>query len=51
VTVFGSARFTEENPYYQLARETSELIAKAGFTVMIRRVAGCLCDGGAAQGS
>jgi hypothetical protein len=34
VTVFGSARFTEENPYYQLARETSELIAKAGFTVM-----------------
>ena len=34
VTVFGSARFTEENPYYQLARETSALIAKAGFTVM-----------------
>ena len=34
VTVFGSARFTEENAYYQLARETSGLIAKAGFTVM-----------------
>ena len=34
VTVFGSARFTEENPYYQLARETSGLIAKAGFTIM-----------------
>jgi uncharacterized protein (TIGR00730 family) len=34
VTVFGSARFTEDNPYYQLARETSALIAKAGFTVM-----------------
>ena len=34
VTVFGSARFTEDNPHYQLARETSALIAKAGFTIM-----------------
>ncbi|MCP3859820.1 MAG: TIGR00730 family Rossman fold protein [Phycisphaeraceae bacterium] len=34
VTVFGSARFTEDNPHYRLARETSALIAKAGFTIM-----------------
>ena len=34
VTVFGSARFTGENPYYQMARETGALLAKKGFTVM-----------------
>ena len=34
VTVFGSARFTEDNPHYRLARETSAQIAKAGFTIM-----------------
>ena len=34
VTVFGSARFTEDQPYYQLAREVGAHIAKAGFTVM-----------------
>jgi uncharacterized protein (TIGR00730 family) len=34
VTVFGSARFTEDQPYYQLARQVGNLIAKAGFTVM-----------------
>lgn len=34
VTVFGSARFTEEHPYYALARETSRQLALAGFTVM-----------------
>src|SRR5215468_10042822 len=34
VTVFGSARFTEEHPYYALARETGRLLAEAGFTVM-----------------
>jgi uncharacterized protein (TIGR00730 family) len=34
VTVFGSARFTEEQPYYQLAREVGSCLARAGFTVM-----------------
>jgi uncharacterized protein (TIGR00730 family) len=34
VTVFGSARFTEENRYYQLAREIGRLLAETGFTVM-----------------
>ena len=34
VTVFGSARFTEDQPYYKLAREVGSQIAKAGFTVM-----------------
>ena len=34
VTVFGSARFREDQPYYQLAREVGAELAKAGFTVM-----------------
>ncbi|HZP27215.1 MAG TPA: TIGR00730 family Rossman fold protein [Dehalococcoidia bacterium] len=34
VTVFGSARFKEEHPYYQMARETGGLLAEQGFTVM-----------------
>ena len=34
VTVFGSARITEDHPHYRLARETSALIAKAGVTIM-----------------
>jgi len=34
VTVFGSARFDESHPYYQLARELGGALAKAGFTVM-----------------
>ena len=34
VTVFGSARFTEEHPYYQLARDTGRALAEAGFAVM-----------------
>jgi uncharacterized protein (TIGR00730 family) len=34
VTVFGSARFTEGQPYYQLAREVGSCLARAGFTVM-----------------
>ena len=33
-TVFGSARFTEDNPYYSLAREVGQHLARAGFTVM-----------------
>jgi uncharacterized protein (TIGR00730 family) len=34
VTVFGSARFTETHPYYQLSREVGDRLARAGFTVM-----------------
>ena len=34
VTVFGSARFREDHPYYQLAREVGAELAKVGFTVM-----------------
>lgn len=34
VTVFGSARFAEGHPYYDLAREVGERLARAGFTVM-----------------
>jgi uncharacterized protein (TIGR00730 family) len=34
VTVFGSARFKEEHPYYALARRLGARLAEAGFTVM-----------------
>jgi uncharacterized protein (TIGR00730 family) len=34
VTVFGSARFTVDQPYYQLARDVGARLARAGFTVM-----------------
>lgn len=34
VTVFGSARFTEDQTYYQLARKVGACLARAGFTVM-----------------
>jgi uncharacterized protein (TIGR00730 family) len=34
VTVFGSARFTEDHPYYALGREVGARLAHAGFTVM-----------------
>jgi uncharacterized protein (TIGR00730 family) len=34
VTVFGSARFTEDHPYYKQARKLSGEIAKLGFTIM-----------------
>jgi hypothetical protein len=34
VTVFGSARFTEEHVYYILAREVGQRLARVGFTVM-----------------
>jgi hypothetical protein len=34
VTVFGSARFPENHPYYQLARETGAALAGAGYAVM-----------------
>lgn len=34
VTVFGSARFTEDHPYYQLARALGRSLAERGHTVM-----------------
>src|SRR5438067_3839015 len=34
ITVFGSARFKEDNPYYQQAMEFGKRIAQAGFTTM-----------------
>ena len=34
VTVFGSARFREDQPHYQLAREVGSGLAREGFTVM-----------------
>lgn len=34
ITVFGSARFKEDHPYYQKARELGAAIARRGFTVM-----------------
>ena len=34
VTIFGSARFGPEDPYYDLARRTGGAAARAGFTVM-----------------
>ena len=34
VTVFGSARFREDHPYYALTRELGGRLAEAGFTVM-----------------
>ncbi len=34
VTVFGSARFGEDNRWYELARQVSAELARAGFTIM-----------------
>lgn len=34
VTIFGSARFTPANPYYELARRAGSEMARLGFTVM-----------------
>src|SRR5579872_65967 len=34
ITVFGSARFKEDHPYYQSAREMGRQIAAMGFTTM-----------------
>jgi uncharacterized protein (TIGR00730 family) len=34
ITVFGSARFKEDHPYYKIARELSGKIAQKGFTIM-----------------
>lgn len=34
ITVFGSARFKEDHPYYQKAMEMGKMIAELGFTTM-----------------
>lgn len=34
VTVFGSARFKENQPYYKLAREVGRELARAGFATL-----------------
>jgi uncharacterized protein (TIGR00730 family) len=34
VTVFGSARFDENHPYYEQARKVGRLLAQSGFTVL-----------------
>ena len=34
VTVFGSARFKADHPYYQLGRDLGSLLARVGFAVM-----------------
>lgn len=34
ITVFGSARFDENHPYYKQAREVSAAVSKLGFTIM-----------------
>jgi uncharacterized protein (TIGR00730 family) len=34
VTVFGSARFKEDHPYYKMTRDLSAAIARMGFTIM-----------------
>lgn len=34
ITVFGSARFKEDHPYYELARDVSGKLSQLGFTIM-----------------
>jgi uncharacterized protein (TIGR00730 family) len=34
VSMFGSARFPEDHPHYQLARETARRLAEAGYTIV-----------------
>ncbi|BAU55086.1 LOG family protein [Mucilaginibacter gotjawali] len=34
ITIFGSARFKEDHPYYQLTREAAAAFAKLGFTIL-----------------
>ena len=34
VTIFGSARFSESHPYYELTREVGRRVSRLGFTVM-----------------
>lgn len=34
VTIFGSARFSERNPYYKLAHRTARALSKLGYTIV-----------------
>jgi uncharacterized protein (TIGR00730 family) len=34
VTVFGSARFQQDHPYYEMAREMGQRLGRAGFTIL-----------------
>jgi uncharacterized protein (TIGR00730 family) len=34
ITVFGSARFSEDHPYYQFTRQAAAAFAKLGFTIL-----------------
>ena len=34
ITVFGSARFQEDHPYYRITREVSSELSKLGFTIV-----------------
>lgn len=34
ITVFGSARFKEDHPYYELTRKAASAFAKLGFTIL-----------------
>lgn len=34
ITIFGSARFKEDHPYYKLAREVAGSVSKLGFTIV-----------------
>jgi len=34
ITIFGSARFKEDHPYYELTRKASAAFAKLGFTIL-----------------
>ena len=34
VTIFGSARFTEDHPYYQMAEEFAYRLGKEGYSIM-----------------
>ena len=34
VTFFGSARFSEEHPYYEATRELAQRVGRVGFTIM-----------------
>ena len=42
VTVYGSARVEEDHPYYKLARELSQALAREGFSVLTGGGAGIM---------
>ncbi|MCX6293223.1 MAG: hypothetical protein NT127_02855 [Sphingobacteriales bacterium] len=42
VTIFGSARFNENHPYYKKTEELSAQVAKLGFTVMTGGASGVI---------